>query len=183
MKTFLCLLVLVRKCVCPRAGGSSLCVRTVWSVGGCTLREWTMNLCVDCLQVCGLWVDVRVDAGVHVCMDSPLVYAWVRGRAKRGCESPRPPPGAVRRTDPGPVRAGPAPRLKRNLGSNRAAEGAEERTRRRLPSPAEGLPGSWEKFSHGGVGSQEWAPLAPRIFPRPSAPPPRPSCLPHLHPH
>ena len=57
MKTFLCLLVLVRKCVCPRAGESSLCVRTVWSVGGCTLREWTMNLCGDCLQVCGLRVD------------------------------------------------------------------------------------------------------------------------------
>ena len=118
-----------------------------------------------------------------MCIDSALVYAWARGRARRACESPRLPPGAVRGTDPGPVRAGPAPRLKRNLGSNRAAEGAEERTRRRLPSPAEGLPGSWEKFSHGGVGSQEWAPLAPRIFPRPSAPPPRSGCLLHLHPH
>lgn len=31
--------------------------------------------------------------------------------------------------------------------------------------------------------SQEWAPLAPENLPRPSAPPPRPSCPLHLHPH
>ena len=74
----------------------------------------------------GLFIGVWF-AGRSVC-----VCAWTlrwcvpgsvaRGRARRGCESPRPPPGAVRGTDPGPLRAGPAPSLKRNVGPNRAAE-------------------------------------------------------------
>lgn len=167
-KILLGLLVLVGRSVFVhvRVDRPSMC--RLWSVGGCISREWTMNLWG---LFAGLWFagrPVSVCAGtVGLCALGPVgtCAGVVSLQGRLQVLSAELTPGVDGRA--------PAPSLKRNLGPTVEQRGAEERTppSRCLPSPAAGPPGSLEKFSQWRGCSQESAPLAPRIFPTPSAPP------------